>query len=125
MQPAFSPDGNNLAYVRRIDASHMGIYVMPVANNITSDPSSSAVQKTALAPYAKSSLIVSGQFVSQPIWSPDGKQIAYLYYANNEFNIWLANVSANPQTGAYTMQGSPVPLTSGGIDADSRPFWTN
>jgi len=125
MQPAFSPDGNNLAYVRRIDASHMGIYVMPVANNITSDPSSSAVQKTALVPYAKSSLIVSGQFVSQPIWSPDGKQIAYLYYANNEFNIWLANVSANPQTGAYTMKGSPVPLTSGGIDADSRPFWTN
>jgi len=125
MQPAFSPNGNELAYVRRIDATHMGIYVMPVANDITSNPSSAAVQKTALAGYAKSTLLVSGQFVSQPVWSPDGKQIAYLNYANNEFNIWLANVSVDAKTGAYVMNGSPVPLTSGGIDADSRPFWTN
>lgn len=125
MQPAFSPDGNNLAYVRRINATQMGIYVMPVANNITSDPGNAAVQKEALAGYAKSSLIVTGQFVSQPVWSPDGKQLAYLYYANNEFNIWLANLSVNAKTGAYSMKGSPVPLTSGGIDADSRPFWSN
>lgn len=124
MQPAFSPDGNNLAYVRRINATQMGIYVMPVANNITSDPGNPAVQKEALAGYAKSSLIVTGQFVSQPVWSPDGKQLAYLYYANNEFNIWLANLSVNAKTGAYSMKGSPVPLTSGGIDADSRPFWS-
>ncbi len=125
MQPAFSPDGNNLAYVRRINATQMGIYVMPVANNITSDPGNAAVQKEALAGYAKSSLIVTGQFVSQPVWSPNGKQLAYLYYANNEFNIWLANLSVNAKTGAYSMKGSPVPLTSGGIDADSRPFWSN
>jgi Tol biopolymer transport system component len=69
-------------------------------------------------------LIVQGQFISQPIWSPDGKQIAYLFYSNNEFDIWLANVAADPKTGAYSMKGSPVPLTSGGVDADSRPFWT-
>ena len=125
MEPAFSPDGTNLAYVRRIDATHMGIFVMPVANNITSNPTSPTVQKTALADYAQSHLLVSGQFVSQPVWSPDGKQIAYLYYANNEFNIWLANVAMNPKTGSYTMQGSPVSLTAGGVDADSRPFWTN
>ena len=125
MQPAFSPDGNNLAYVRRINATQMGIYVMPVANNITSNPESSAVQKEALAGYAKSSLIVTGQFVSQPVWSPDGKQLAYLYYANNQFNIWLANLSVDTKTGGYSMKGSPVPLTSGGIDADSRPFWSN
>lgn len=125
MQPAFSPDGNNLAYVRRINATQMGIYVMPVANNITSDPGNSAMQKEALAGYGKSSLIVTGQFVSQPVWSPDGKQLAYLYYANNEFNIWLASLSVNAKTGAYSMKGSPIPLTSGGIDADSRPFWSN
>ena len=124
LEPAFSPDGNYLAYIRRIDPSHMGLYVMPVAENVTSNPNNSAVQKRALQPYQKSSLIVSGQYVSQPVWSPDGKQIAYLSYNNNEFDIWLANVSIDAKTGAYHMTGSPVPLTNGGVDADSRPFWT-
>lgn len=123
MMPSWSPDGNSLAYIRRMDASHMGLYVMPVLNGLTSNPNDHSVQAKALQPYKKSSLIVSGQYVSNPVWSPDGKQIAYLYYSNNEFDIWIGNVSVDPKTGAYTMKGSPVPLTSGGVDGDSRPFW--
>lgn len=127
IEPSFSPNGNFIAYIRNIDPTHMGMYVMPVpSSNITTDPNNPAMQKTALVPYQKSSLIASGEFVSQPVWSPDGKQIAYLAYTNNTFDIWLANVSLNTKTGAYTMQGSPIQLTStnGGLDADSRPFWT-
>jgi Tol biopolymer transport system component len=125
LMPYFSPDGNNLAYIRRIDASHMGLYVMPVAENITSFPITATEQKNALRPYAKSSLIVEGQYVSQPVWSPDGTQIAYMSYSNGEFDIWLANVAVDAKTGAYIMKGSPVPLTNGGVDASSRPAWTN
>ncbi len=123
MMPSWSPDGNSLAYTRRIDASHMGLYVMPVLDGLTGNPNDHNVQAKALQPYKKSSLIVSGQYVSNPVWSPDGKQLAYLYYANNELDIWIGNVSVDPNTGAYTMKGSPVPLTSGGVDGDSRPFW--
>jgi Tol biopolymer transport system component len=121
--PAFSPDGNNLAYIRRIDANHMGLYVMQVLDGLTSNPNNPDIQKKALQPYQKSSLIVEGQFLSQPVWSPDGKQIAYLSYNNNTFDIWLANVNVDRKTGAYKMTGSPVQLTDGGVDADSRPFW--
>lgn len=125
IQPSFSPKGDYVAYVRRTDPTHSSIYVMPLpTTNVTANPNDPAMQKAALAPYNKSSMIVTGQFISQPVWSPDGKQIAYLSYNNNEFDIWLANVSLDPKTGAYKMVGSPVQLTQGGVDADSRPFWT-
>ncbi len=125
LQPTFAPSGNALAYIRRDNAGQMGLYVMPSPTaDITSDPNNPTVQQEALIPYKKSSLIVSGQFISQPTWSPDGKQIAYLAYNNSTFDIWLANVDLNTKTGAYTMKGSPIQLTSGGIDGDSHPSWT-
>jgi Tol biopolymer transport system component len=76
--------------------------------------------------YPESSQIVTGLYVSQPVWSPDGKQIAYIGYTNQTFDIWLANVSRDPKTGRYSLKGSPIQLTNAGghLDADSRPFWT-
>jgi Tol biopolymer transport system component len=106
----------------------MGLFVMPVAQNVTNapNPNDPAIQQKALQPYQRSSLILTQQYVNQPTWSPDGKQIAYLNYTNNHFDIWLSTVMVNPKTGAYTMKDSPVQLTdaNGHLDADSRPFWT-
>jgi dipeptidyl aminopeptidase/acylaminoacyl peptidase len=126
IEPAFSPDGNWIAYIRRNPSTNsMGLYVMPMpSGDLTSDPNNPTTQKAAQASYSASSLIIQGQYISQPVWSPNGKQIAFLSYNNNEFDIWLANVSLNPKTGKYAMQGSPIQLTQGGVDADSRPFWT-
>jgi len=123
LQPAFSPDGNAIAYVRRESSSQMGLYMMKVPEGVTANPNNPTVEQQALAPYHKSSHILSGQFISQPTWSPDGKQIAYVSYSN-EFDLWLANINYNAKTGVWSMRGTPVPLTSGGVDGDSRPFWT-
>ena len=124
LEPAFSPDGNSIAYIKRIGVDQMGLYVMPTPENITTSPNSSIVAKKALLPYKQSSLIIKGEFISQPFWSPDGKQIAFLSYNNQSFDIWLATLTIDPKTGHYVMKGSPVQLTNGGIDGDSRPVWT-
>ncbi len=127
MQPAFSPAGNSLAYVRRQDATHMALYIMPVPDGLTTGlKPTPTVEQKALASYQQSSLIVTSLYVSQPVWSPDGKQIAYFNYTNNVFNIWLADLQGDPKTGIYKMNSTPVQLTDAGghLDADSRPFWT-
>jgi Tol biopolymer transport system component len=124
LQPAFSPDGNAIVYVRRESPSQMGLYVMPVPEGVTVNPNDPKTEQQALLPYKKSSHLLSGQYVSQPTWSRDGKQIAYISYSNNEFDLWLANVAFNAKTGTYSLQGNPVQLTTGGIDGNSRPFWT-
>jgi Tol biopolymer transport system component len=103
----------------------MGLYIMPVANNVTKDPNNPTVENAALQPFKKSALLLSGQYVSDPIWSPDGKQIVYLSYSNSVFDLWLVTVTVD-KTGKYKMVGSPVQLTSanGQLDGDSRPFWS-
>lgn len=126
LQPTFSPDGNTILYIRRNDATHMSLYTMPVAENVTSDPNASATQQEALKPYNQSRQILTQQFLSQPIWSPDGTQIAYYGFANNTFDIWLATLNKDPKTQTYSLKAdSVVQLTDaqGQLDGDSRPFW--
>ncbi len=126
LQPTFSPDGNTIMYVRREDAAHMSIFTMPVAEGVTQNPNDPTVAKRALQPYTQSANLLTSGYISQPVWSPDGKQIIYLNYTNNTFDIWLANITKNAKTGAYSIQGSPIQLTNaaGHLDGESRPCWT-
>lgn len=126
IEPAFSPDGNAIAFIAR-NANDMGLYVMPTPpDTITQKPNDPNTEKLALQAYqTQTSHLISQLYIEQPVWSPDGKQIAYITYVGNSFDLWIANVSHNVTTGKYSIQGSPIQVTSGGVDGESRPVWTS
>jgi Tol biopolymer transport system component len=127
--PAFSPDGNSIAYIKTDTASNqMELDVMPVPpTTITQTPNDPTTEKQAVLAYEHhSSHLLTQTYISEPVWSPNGTQIAYIAYSGDTFNLWLSNVSHNAKTGQYSIQGNPVQITGGGdIDAASLPIWTN
>jgi eukaryotic-like serine/threonine-protein kinase len=95
-QPALSPDGARIAFVRSDASGNPRIYVSPVA---TPD------RAVALT---KDGVGVWGQY--DPAWSPAGDRIAFADLQN----IWVI-----PAGG-----GSAVQLTRG-ENGDSNPYWTS
>jgi hypothetical protein len=97
----------------------MGLYTMPVPEGVTGDPNNPAFDPNAqenlnkgLSLYSQSSKLLDGQYVSQPIWSPDGTHILYDGFANNFFDLWIAAVTKDAKTGTYHLQpNSQVQLT--------------
>jgi Tol biopolymer transport system component len=116
LEPAWSPDGQWLAYVLRANGS-TSLAIMQV-----SDPARGAPD---FQDYDTSTALSLGNVgsISYPVWSPDGKSLIFLGFKNNEYNLWLAQVTINGTT--ISLQGSPVQLTQGGVDGTSRPSWTS
>jgi len=112
LEASWSPDGQFLAYIVHAN-SFNGLAVMRV-----SDPANGAPQ---FGDYATSTQLLSGA-ITYPIWSPDGKALLYLDFKNNEYNLYLAQLSFNGTS--VSLQGSPTQLTQGGMDGDWRPTWT-
>lgn len=125
LQAAFSPDGNAIAYVQNDSNTQMSLDIMPVPpDTITQTPNDPKTEQLAMQAYqTQSSKLLSTLYIEQPVWSPDGKQLAYIAYNSGSFDLWITNVNHNAKTGAYTVQGSPIQVTTGGVDGEVRPVW--
>ena len=107
--PAFSPDGQYIAFAARPDYRINDLYVM------TRD-GKNPVQITTTGA------------ARSPVWSPDGKKLAFLAaFEGAQFNIYVMDVTpAVPGTPLGTANFSkPQKLTDEkGIDASSGLSWT-
>jgi TolB protein len=111
-EPALSPDGRYVAFIRA-GAGSDDLYVMPLAPTYTREP----------RPYpSETATLIQSGIVSQPVWSPDGDAIAFLMLTKGSFDLYIVPVST---AGTVLATGPAQAVTHGSyLDADSRLAWS-
>jgi TolB protein len=99
--PAWSPDGNRIAYVARTSPGG-DLWVQSLDGE-------------------KEAHVGGLQYVRSPVWSPDGKMLAVLAARSGSFQVWAMTVKDTP--GGFEI-GEPRQLTKdGAVDAPSGLTW--
>jgi dipeptidyl aminopeptidase/acylaminoacyl peptidase len=109
--PQISPDGSQIAYVRR-------------TNDIMTDKAVSSIWLIDVASGAETPLVTGEGFHASPRWSPDGKRLAYISTQSGggaELHVrWMAtgqsaNITALPESPggiAWSPDGSQIAYTA-------------
>jgi TolB protein len=90
--PAWSPDGEQVAYVHR-QHDHWEIYVVNVATG----------QQTRLTDTPAWSDGTAANSVS-PAWSPDGNYVAFLTDRSGEWEIWVMEADGGSHESLFDME---------------------
>jgi len=111
-QPAFSPDGRFVAFIRAGSGSD-DLYVMPLPPTFTRES----------RPYpADGAVLLQSGIVSQPVWAPDGTAVAFLKLVNGSFDLFILPIATD---GVIRATGAAQTVTHGSfLDADSRLAWS-
>ena len=146
--PAWSPDGHYLLYVKNARDGARGAPVIMRYDTVTEknvaitgpgytspswSPDGRFIAATRTTSFGTDVVILDARNGSEllrvtsdggsfdPVWSPAGDAIAYLSIASGVTDLWSAAVTT---TGAPALHGDPLQLTiAAGLDAASRPGW--
>ena len=102
MDPDWSPDGDDIAYVQR-SGERTSIWVAPVSGDDTYQ-------------------LVQTDGVAEPVWSPDGSQLAFIHLVDVEFEVWVVDIDRTPN-GRLTASEPRKLFSADDIDASSGLSW--
>ena len=137
--PHWSPDSSNLAFLSNIDSAGAGIWIADVSNgdvfpvellgqarsesNIEWSPTDNWIASANLEdgniwlidPFTRDMINLTPESAgSVPVWSRDGKKIAYYSIADGSLDIWIVNVDGLDMTN----------LTADYNGKDVQPDWS-
>ena len=108
-QAAFSPDGSRLAVIKRdLDTDTQDVWTFDVDTGKGTSISSDAALDTA------------------PVWSPDGRSIAYVSVRDNTHGLYrrAADGTGNEERLYQHTTGAPIVLTDWSADGRFLCFWS-
>lgn len=146
--PAWSPDGRSLLYVKNARDGSLGAPVImrydattrnpapitgPGYTSPTWSPDGRFIAATRTTSFGTDVVILDAangrellrltndETSFDPVWSPAGDTIAYFSLSGGLTDLWSVGIST---AGAPTLKGQPLQLTiAAGLDAASRPGW--
>ena len=146
--PAWSPDGHYLLYVKNARDGARGAPVImrydtgtqksvaitgPGYTSPAWSPDGRYIAATRTTSFGTDVVILEASHGSEllrvtndggsfdPVWSPAGDAIAYLSIAGGISDLWSVGITSAP---AIALKGAPLQLTiAAGLDAASRPGW--
>jgi hypothetical protein len=100
--PAVSPDGRTIAYVRASDEVGLAIAIVPLEGGDVTE-------------------LADGTFVDDPAWSPDGAEVAFV--TSGIDSMWVQMVGTNGQlTRSFLDVGTPISSPSWSPDGTRIAF---
>src|SRR5207244_2768318 len=129
LRPTFSPDGKLIAFVSDKTSTFPTLWLMNSADGsgrhaLATGLQEEGVDTLAWSPDGSSGtrLTRDGILARSPVWSPDGRQLAYLSSKTGYFEVWAIDIKTD-ESGAL-MASSPRQLTQDlHVDAASGLSW--